>query len=603
MSLPDVSTMPDTVVAALRRVAGVHEHGYTFYDNAAKPTFYSFAALNEAAEARARKLAGCGLKKGDRVGMVLAQPQDFVISFFACLFAGLVPVPMYPPLSFGKLDGWAEGALGILQNAEASLLLTDAQLQSVLWQVMPKVKSLKDLLTVEKLDQKAPSTEPLPTVAPDDVCFLQYTSGSTSAPKGVIVTHGNLAVNTWVTAVEGMDLTPWVDTAVCWLPLYHDMGLIGFVVTPMTRGVRAAFIPTLLFVKRPNIWMQVMSDLKAQHSFGPNFAYALAARKAGPAELAKWDLSNIRVLGCGAEPIHADTLANFEAIMGQAGLRKGAVMPAYGMAEATLAMTFHPRGEPLLVKTLDGETFRAEGKVVPPQDDEVVLGFVSCGKTFSGHAVSIIDSDGNHLGEDREGEIVYRGPSVTKGYWKNPEATEACFPADGWLRTGDRGFVHQGDVYITGRCKDLISLNGRNHHPTSIEWAAAEVDGVRRGNVVAFSVPGEDSEVLVVVAETRPDAPADTAEKVVAAIAEQLSLKVSDVVLLGVGQLPKTSSGKLQRRKTREQYLAGALGKHGDRTLGSSGEKLTVARHVARSLWGRAAHTAGKLFSTRSTET
>lgn len=602
MAFPDVSQMPATVVDALRRLHAVESHGYTFYDNAAKPTFYSFKALNEVAEARARKLVACGLKKGDRVGMVLAQPQDFVISFFACLYAGLVPVPMYPPLSFGKLDGWADGALGILQNAEASLLLTDAQLQSVLWQVMPKVKSLRDLLTVEKLDQKAPTTEPLASVSPDDVCFLQYTSGSTSAPKGVIVTHGNLAINTWVTAVEGMELVPWEETAVCWLPLYHDMGLIGFVVTPMMRGVQAAFIPTLLFVKRPNIWMQTMSDLKAQHSFGPNFAYALAARKAGEAELAKWDLSRVRVLGCGAEPIHADTLANFEAVMSKAGLPKGVVMPAYGMAEATLAMTFHPKGAPIRVKTLDGEQFRATGEVVPPKDDEVVLGFVSCGKTFSGHEISVIDTDGNHLGPDREGELVYRGPSVTRGYWKNPEATEACFPADGWLRTGDLGFIHEGDVYITGRCKDLIILNGRNHHPTSIEWAAAEVDGVRRGNVVAFSVPGEDSEVLVIVAETRPDAPADTAEQVVATVAQQLSLRVSDVVLLGIGQLPKTSSGKLQRRKTREQYLSGLLGKTGDRTLGSSGEKLTVARHVARSLWGRAAHTAGKLFSSRTPE-
>jgi acyl-CoA synthetase (AMP-forming)/AMP-acid ligase II len=524
------------------------------------------------------------------------------VSFFACLYAGLVPVPMYPPLSFGKLDAWATGALGILQNAEASLLLTDAQLQSVLWQVVPKVKTLKDLLTVEKLDQKASDEGALPVIHADDLCFLQYTSGSTSTPKGVMVTHGNLAANAWVVATEGMALVSWTDTAVCWLPLYHDMGLIGFVVTPMFVGAQAAFIPTLLFVKRPNIWMRVMSELKAQHSFGPNFSYALAARKATETDLAGWDLTNVRVMGCGAEPIHADTMALFEEVMGKAGMKPGTVMPAYGMAEATLAMTFHTRGTPLKVHTLDGEVFRSEGRVTPPKDDEVVLGFVSCGKAFSGHAIGITDSEGNLVGEDQEGEIVFRGPSVTNGYWRNAEATEVCFRKDGWLRTGDLGFVHDGDVYITGRCKDLIILNGRNHHPTTIEWAVADVDGVRKGNVVAFSVPGEESEVLVVVAETRPGPPEDTAQKVAAAISEQLSLKVEEVVLLGAGQLPKTSSGKLQRRKTREQYLSGELGTQGDRTLGSSGQKLTVARHVARSLWGRAAHTAGKLFS-RSTET
>ncbi len=602
MSLPDVSTRPATVVHALKRLATVTDYGHTFYDNRAQKTFLPFASLHAAAELRAKKLLAYGLKKGDRVGMVLAQPQDFVISFLGCLYAGLVPVPMYPPLSFGKLDAWADGALVILQDAEASLLLTDAQLQGVLWQVVPKVKSLKDLLTVEKLDQKAPIPTALPEPLPEDLCFLQYTSGSTSTPKGVMVTHDALISNAWVIATEGMALEPWVDTAVSWLPLYHDMGLIGFVITPMVRGAQAAFIPTLLFVKRPNIWMQVMTELKAQHSFGPNFAYALAARKATEADLAKWDLSNVKVMGCGAEPIHADTMKLFEDVMSKAGLKRGSVMPAYGMAEATLAMSFHPRGAPLLVKTLDGEEFRATGRVTPPKDDEVVLGFVSCGKPFSGHGLAAMDADGNLLPEDQEGELAFRGPSVTAGYWKKPEATEECFRADGWLRTGDLGFVHNGDVYITGRCKDLIILNGRNHHPTSIEWAVAEVDGVRKGNVVAFSVPGEESEVLVVVAETRPEPPADTAERIVAAVAEQLSLKVSDVVLLGAGQLPKTSSGKLQRRKTREQYLSDTLGSQGDRTLGSSGEKLTVARHVARSLWGRAAHTAGKLFS-RTPET
>lgn len=602
MSLPDVSARPATVVHALQRLSTVGGHGYTFLDNAAKPTFFSFAALNEATERRARKLIAFGLRPGDRVGMVLAQPQDFVVSFLSCLYAGLVPVPMYPPLSFGKLDAWADGALGILQNAEASLLLTDAQLQSVLWQVVPKVKSLKDLLTVEGLDQRPEAEGPLPTVRPDDLCFLQYTSGSTSAPKGVMVTHGNLVANAWAISAEGMSLVPYTDTALSWLPLYHDMGLIGFVITPMIRAVQAVFVPTLLFVKRPNVWMQTMSDFGAQHSFGPNFAFALAARKASEAELAKWDLSAVRVLGCGAEPIHVATMHAFESVMSKAGLRPGSVMPAYGMAEATLAMTFHPPGTPLVVKHVNGEAFRADGRVVPPEDDALMLSFVSCGKPFSEHGVAAMDEAGNLLPEDQEGELVFRGPSVTRGYWRNEEATRECYRADGWLRTGDLGFIHDGNVYITGRSKDLIILNGRNHHPTAVEWAVADVEGVRKGNVVAFSVPGEESELLVVVAETKADPAPETVEHIIAAVSAQLSLKVSEVVLLGSGQLPKTSSGKLQRRKTREQYLSGELGKHGDRTLGSSGTKLTVARHVARSLWGRAAHTAGKLFS-RTQET
>ncbi len=583
---PDVSQKPATVVDALRRLRGVTDVGHTYLDGAAKPSFFSFDALNEAAETRGRRLLGLGLKKGDRVGMVLSQPRDFVISFLGCLYAGLVPVPMYPPLSFGKLDAWADGALRILADAEASLLLTDGQLQSVLWQVVPKVKSLRDLLTVEKLDACPAIDGAMPSVVPDDLCFLQYTSGSTAAPKGVMVTHGNLMANAWAIATEGMELVPFAETAVSWLPLYHDMGLIGFVTTPLVCGMAAVFIPTLLFVKRPNIWMQVMSDYKAQHTFGPNFAYALAARKATEADLAKWDLSHGRVYGCGAEPIHLATMLRFEETFAKAGLKRGSIMPAYGMAEATLAMSFHTRGEQLFASAL--------------HDDGPA--FVSCGKPFSEHDLAIMDDEGSLLGENVEGEIVHRGPSVTPGYWKHPEATAACFLPSGWLRTGDLGFKRDGNIYITGRSKDLIILNGRNHHPTTIEWAAAEVEGVRKGNVVAFSVPGDDSEELVVVAETRPDRPDNTADAIRAAVAEQLSLKVANVVLMAAGQLPKTSSGKLQRNKTRQQYLAGTLGKEGDRTLGSSGEKLTVAKHVAKSLWGRAAHTANKLVN-RTPET
>lgn len=599
---PSVEERPATIVQALQRLKGVTDKGHYYLDNAAKPTFFSFDALNGAADARARQFLGLGLKKGDRVGIVLAQPQDFVISFLSCLYAGLVPVPMYPPLSFGKLDAWAAGAQTVLADADASLLLTDDQLQSILWQVVPKVKSLKDLVTVAKLDAGKAFDGPLPEVGPDDLCFLQYTSGSTAAPKGVMVTHDNLVSNGWAIAMEGMHLKPYLETAVAWLPLYHDMGLIGFVITPLLRAMQAVFIPTLLFVKRPNIWMQTMHDFRAQHTFGPNFAFALATRKATDADLAKWDLSNARVFGCGAEPIHADTMLAFEEKFAKAKLPRGSIMPAYGMAEATLAMCFHPYGTALKTFTLDAETFRATGRVEDPADDSVALGFVSCGKAFSLHGVAAMDEAGNILPENQEGELVYRGPSITKGYWKNPEATAACYLANGWLRTGDLGFMRDGEVYITGRCKDLIILNGKNHHPTSIEWAVAEVPGVRKGNVVAFSVNGQESEELVVVVEAKPDAPADTSEAIVKAVAEQLSLKVSSVVLLSAGQLPKTSSGKLQRRKTREQYLTGVLGKEGDRTLGSNGEKLTVARHVAKSLWGRATHTATKLFS-RTPET
>jgi fatty-acyl-CoA synthase len=591
----DRQHLPATIVEALQRCAQFDEHGYTFLDGALKPTRYSFKALWAASEARARLLMARGYQRGDRVAMVLASPEDFVITFYGCLIAGLVPVPMFPPLSFGKLDSWADSAVNIMQVAGASLLITDKQLSSVLWQVMPKVKTLRDLLTIDKIAEVAPSTDALPELTPEDLAFLQFTSGSTSAPKGVVVTQASLMANCHAIANSGMQLTRGRDVGVSWLPLYHDMGLIGFVITPLLAAIDIIFLPTMSFVKRPNLWMQVMHDYKATLSFGPNFAFALAGKRASEKELSTWDLSRVRVLGCGAEPINALVMTEFVETFARCGMTKDAIMPAYGMAEATLAMSFHEPATPLRVIAADADAFRATGTLEAPKDDHVALSFVSCGKAFREHALGVIDADGNLLPEGQEGELVFRGPSVTAGYYKNPEATAACF-RDGWLRTGDLGFLLDGDVFITGRCKDLIILNGRNHHPQTIEWIVAEIDGVRRGNVVAFSRPGRESEELIVVCETKPDAPANLAETIQRAVSEQLSLKVTEVVTLKAGQLPKTSSGKLQRRKTREIFLSGDLSAQGDRTLGSSGETLTVARHVARGLFGRASHLASRVF-------
>lgn len=595
MARIDRNNRPATIVEAFRRLSTVETRGFTFHDAQNQPHRYPYARLHRAAEDRARALLGMGFKRGERVAMVLAQPEDFVVTFLGCLLAGLVPVPMFPPLSFGKLDAWADTAVNILSVAGASLMVTDGQLSSLLWQVMPRVKTLRDLVTVDKLDAAPKAGGALPEVGPEDLAFLQFTSGSTSTPKGVMVTHGSLLANAWAIATEGMDLDDTEHRAVSWLPLYHDMGLIGFVVTPLLSGLDIIFIPTLNFVKRPNIWMQAMHDYRATHSFGPNFAYALAAKRAGEKELSAWDLSSVKLLGCGAEPINPSVMAEFTRVFARCGLDPASVMPAYGMAEATLAMTFAPRTPQVGVAVVDAEVFRAEGRVSPAQDDAVALSFVNCGRPFVDHEVGIIDADGNLLPEGREGEIVFRGPSVTPGYWQNPEATEACF-RDGWLRTGDLGFLVDGCVHISGRCKDLIILNGKNHHPQTIEWAVQDVEGVRRGNVVAFSRPGRESEELVVVCEVKPGSGPEVVEAVTRAVGDQLSLKVAEVVCLAPGQLPKTSSGKLQRRKTREQYLSGVLGQEGVRTLGSTGETLTVAKHVARGLLGRATHVAGKVF-------
>ena len=491
----DLSQAPATVVEAFRRISGIQQHGYTFLDSAGKPHRYAYADLYTAAETRARALLGKGLVRGDKVAMVLAQPEDFVITFLGALLAGLVPVPMFPPLSFGKLDAYVDSAVNILSVAGAKLIISDKALSSILWQVVPRVSTVRDLVVVDALDAGKKVDGALPEVGPSDLAFLQFTSGSTAAPKGVMVTHGSLVANCWSIATEGMNLELGSDVAVSWLPLYHDMGLIGFVITPLFKATDVVFIPTLTFVKRPNVWLQTLHDFKGTLSFGPNFAFALATKRAGEKELSTWDLSRVRLIGCGAEPIHAQTMHDFSEKFARCGLRPGVPMPAYGMAEATLAMSFHEKLAPELdVCILDAEAFRAEGRVVDPADDALALAFVGCGRPFREHALGIMDADGNLLPELREGEIVFRGPSLTPGYWQNPEATAEVFRPDGWLRTGDLGFLRNGTIYIPGRSKDLIILNGRNHHPQTIEWAVAEIDGVRKGNVVAFSRPGADSE-------------------------------------------------------------------------------------------------------------
>lgn len=586
---------PHTVVDALQRTLSITTGGYTFTDNTGTKTFRSFADLNRLSEERARRFLGWGLVRGDRVAMILSQPEDFVVTYLGALMAGLVAVPMFPPLSFGRLDAYMDGAVSILNTSGARLLVTDRQLSNVLWQVISRVKSLKDLFTVEKLDAQPRKEGPLPSVGREDIAFLQFTSGSTAAPKGVMVTHGSLVANCWAIADEGMQLRPGADRAVSWLPLYHDMGLIGFVITPLFRAISTLFLPTMSFVKRPNLWMQSLHEFKGTLSFAPNFAFALATKRATDADLAKWDLSCVRMIGSGAEPIHPQTIAEFYEKMEKAKLKAGIIVAAYGMAEATLAISFADRNTDLTVITLDADTFREQGKVVPAKDDAVALSFVCCGRIFSQHGIRIVGHEGQVLEEGFEGEIQVRGPSVAAGYWENPEATEAAF-GDGWLKTGDLGFLKDGQVYITGRCKDLIILNGRNHHPQTIEWVVADVEGVRKGNVVAFSRPGQASEELVIACETKEEHAADLEEQIKHFVSDHLSLTVTDVVLLKIGQLPKTSSGKLQRRKTREQYLAGTLGDEGVRTLGSSGETLTVAKHVGRSLLGRVGHVASSLF-------
>jgi fatty-acyl-CoA synthase len=585
----------ETVAEAIEKVGQLFpDHGYVFQDLQGNETAYSYPEVEVETAQRAAVLQSLGLVKGDRLGLVVIEPEDFVLTFLAAVRVGLVPIPLYPPMSFANLDAYAERTARVLDTSGAKVLAASARLQNVLWGLCDRVTSLKRLVTVETLrkDQRKPDLPvSLPEVRPEDLAFLQYTSGSTADPKGVMVTHGSLVANAKGIMTEGLQLDPRLgDKGVSWLPLYHDMGLIGFVIAPICQGVGSVFIPTMRFIKRPSVWLDTIHRHRGTASFAPNFAYALAARRVKESDLVKWDLSCLKVLGCGAEPIQAETMRQFtKRFAEKCKLPETSIMPAYGMAEATLAITLKPAPERFRTITIDADTFAESGRAEAPAEGRAAVEHVACGVPFSGHEVAILDDRGSRLPEGSEGEICHRGPSVTLGYFNNPEATAASY-RDGWLRTGDLGFQRDGQLYVTGRIKDLIIVNGRNVHPQAVEWTVGELGGVRKGNVVAFSVPGEVGEELVVVLETklRGDDAAPLIDEVRQAVQRELSLSTREVLCLAAGTLPKTSSGKLQRRKTRDQYLKGELGGEGARTFGSSADRLTLARHVARSMWSRA---------------
>ncbi len=588
---------PIGLVESLDSARDVHDRGFTFLGGAADGTdlVYSFAGLRQEAIKRAHHLRALGLTKGDRVAMVIPDGQEFIPTFLGALWAGLVPVPLYPPLALGKLDAFMEALTGILIASTPRVLVVGAKVKPLLWSVVGKVATLESIVDSSELGKPAPGADERPCpLEPGDLAFLQYTSGSTSAPKGVMVTHGSLAANCDTIAKLAVR-TNASDVGVSWLPLYHDMGLIGHVLTPIIARVTSVFIPTLSFIKNATLWLETIHKYKGTLSFAPNFAYALVTKRARADQLARWDLSRMRIFGCGAEPINPGTMRAFADKFAQCGLKPEAITPCYGMAEATLAMSFVGLDQPLKTDAIDEASYHGEQTARPAAQGKAQLDVVSCGKVLPFHELSIQDDTGRRLAERVVGEICFKGPSVAAGYWQNPEATRAAGmgpEGNGWLRTGDLGYLAEGEIYISGRLKDILIVNGRNYYPQRIEWAVEEVAGVRKGSAVVFSRPGKSSEEVVVCAETRdPDREALRAA-IVAKVNEDLQLAVADVRLVPPGVLPKTSSGKLQRRKTREQYLADKLGKEGVRTMGDMGQRLLVAKHLAFSLMGRARHSA-----------
>jgi fatty-acyl-CoA synthase len=557
-----------TVVQAIEESAHSTTTGFRFIDEdrAAEP-FFSHAGIERASARMGGALQAQGLSKGDRVALILPDNADFVFAFLGALRAGVIPVPIYPPTGLGKLSGYLENTLHIVAKSGAKVLVTTNEIRRILGTVQQKAPDLDKVADIEALKSLREELKPV-KVSLDDVCFLQFTSGSTSKPKGVTLTHANLAANVHAIMDLGLGVRNSVDSGVSWLPLYHDMGLIGFVIAPLYHVNSVTFLPPLLFLKRPARWLETLSRQKGTVSFGPNFAYALCVKRIKDTDIEGLDLSSWRVAGCGAEPIRAENLRAFGDKFAKIGFDARAFVSCYGMAESTLAISFSKLGKGVATDVVRGDKLWAEGKAEPTTESaEGAAPIVECGPAFEGHDVAVFAPDDTEsttrLPERTVGEIRLRGPSLMTGYWGEPELTREAF-AGGWLKTGDIGYLADGNVHICGRSKEVIIVNGRNYYPQDLEWEAGGVEGVRKGNVIAFGTmkPNYDRERVIIALETGvPDGPQREALKgeVRRAVQQGIGLTVDDVVPVDVGVLPKTSSGKLQRARTRELYELGEL--------------------------------------------
>jgi 1-acyl-sn-glycerol-3-phosphate acyltransferase len=550
----------------------------------------SYWQLLEEARRVAAGLLEREVARGESVALMLPTSRDFFLAFMGVWLAGAVPVPIYPPFRASQLEDHLRRQALILENAHAGLLIaTPATARPGRW-LRSALPRLRDVVTVAELIAPAASGEPVALPkgqgTPSDVALVQYTSGSTGDPKGVVLTHANLIANVRAFG-EAAEAQP-TDVFVSWLPLYHDMGLIGAWLGSLYFGCRLVVMPPTRFLARPQDWLWAMHRHRGTLSAAPNFAYEICASRIADGDLEGLDLSAWRLASNGSEPVRPATMERFTRRCAPHGFRPEAMTPVYGLAECTVGLCFTPVGRGPRLDRVVRAPFEREGRAEPAaagtSDGPV---FVSAGRPIPGHELRIVDDAGHELPDRREGDVEFRGPSSTSGYLRNPRATAALLArGEGWLATGDRGYVAEGELYLTGRKKDVIIRAGRHVFPYELEEIVGGIPGVRRGGVAVFSCPDEarGTEKLVIVAETRAvdaDERAALRSRIESQAAASLDAGVEEVVLVPPRTVPKTSSGKTRRAACRELYLRGELG---------------TERSVRRQLLGLAARTVGPLL-------
>ncbi|WP_020180142.1 fatty acyl-AMP ligase [Methylopila sp. M107] len=548
------ATILDALEAAARGAEGFNFHS----GKGVLTEALSYTALVEQARALAAKLLGAGVKPGEHVALIADTEGDFVRLFFACAYAGVVPAPMPLPMAFGGREGYIAHLAKMIEVSDASAAFAPAMMAEWLKEAA-KGLPLNLVGTIADLADVAPSTALLPAPDPDALAYLQFSSGSTRFPKGISVTHRSLMANATAISRHGLQTRPG-DRCVSWLPFYHDMGLVGFMLSPIVAGLTVDYLATRDFARRPLLWLQMIARAKATISYSPSFGFELAAQRAATLDLGDLDVSSWRCAGIGGDMIRSHVLRRFAERFGPHGFGMDRYVASYGMAEATLALSFAPLGPGLRTETIDLDRLENDHVAEIAADGAArTREFVLCGPALPGHALEARGPDGAALPERRVGKIYAKGPSLMRDYFREPQATAETLSADGWLDTGDLGYFADGELVITGRAKDLILVNGRNVWPQDLEWAVeAGVPGVRSGDVAVFSVDRDEGEEVVALVQSRSSDPAVRAT-LIDEVGKLLRLQFGTPVLVrlvGAHALPMTSSGKLSRSRARALYLS-----------------------------------------------
>lgn len=535
----------------------------------------SYHDLRDQAIELGRKLLGLGLKKGDRVALVAETNPEFIKFFYACQYSGLIPVALPASVKIGAHSTYVSQLQRLLEASHAEVAVASEG-------YLPFLKEASEGLGVRMVDQPEafhdlPANDlPLPTISPADIAYIQYTSGSTRFPRGVVIQHRTVMANLQAIR-QGLELNN-KDRFMSWLPFYHDMGLVGFVLVPMSSQVSVDYLDTREFAMRPRQWLNLMTQSRATISFAPSFGYDLCARRVRENDLKNYDLSNWRVAGIGAEMIRPQTLQQFADLLAPCGFNERAFLACYGMAECTLGISFSPLNTGFTTHYIDSDHLSDHHQAVLMDENEQEgrgRHFVNCGKPLSNFEVEIRDDDGAVLEDWHSGVIHLRSPSIMSGYFNLPEETSHALCGEGWLNTGDIGYTVDGVLTITGRKKDLIIIHGRNIWPQDLEHIAETQPEVRVGEALAFSVPDHEGEELCVLVvqcrETDPGKRDNLVRRLTALLRMEMSLDCY-VELVPIHSLPRTSSGKLSRAKARLDFIAA----HDADTLGAVTEEVRL---------------------------